>query len=177
MKVKKSVKSPEPQYPSHRQLSDCKTLVGIAAIGLGAISGLSGPPRTAGVPVQTNDNPVAKPQPANTNCQPGKVVPMRTGGVVAAEPRSLPGEIRVVPAQATNRQDCVFYTIKKGDTLASIASHFFGNSNSCQEIRKANPDMTPDSLKVGQVIAIPMATATNNVVSPRLKGVMPVQRH
>ena len=176
MKVKKSGKIPEPRYPSHRQFLDYKTLVGVAAIGLGAIAGLGSSNRTAGVPVRTCDKPVAEPQKAGTNSPHKQVAPNRLRGDIAVEPHAQSSNAHaVVPHQATNRQDCISYTIKKGDTLASLAGRFLGNSNSWQEIVKANPDIPPDSIKVGQVIAIPMATATNIIVSPRLKGVMPAQ--
>jgi nucleoid-associated protein YgaU len=47
------------------------------------------------------------------------------------------------------------YTVKKGDTLYSIAKARYGNGNQYARIVSANPGLTPERLKVGQTIAIP----------------------
>ena len=47
------------------------------------------------------------------------------------------------------------YTVKKGDTLYSIAKTAYGNGNQWQRIASANPGLSPATLKVGQTIMLP----------------------
>lgn len=47
------------------------------------------------------------------------------------------------------------YTIKAGDTLASISSNVYGSPNYWSKIVQANSGLNPNRLKVGQVIKIP----------------------
>ena len=47
------------------------------------------------------------------------------------------------------------YTVKKGDTLYSIAKSRYGAGNQYTKIVSANPGLSPQSLKVGQTITIP----------------------
>ena len=47
------------------------------------------------------------------------------------------------------------YTVKKGDTLYSIAKTRYGNGNQYSKIVSANPGLDPNKLKVGQTITIP----------------------
>ena len=42
MNVRKSAQQPDPNYPSQRQFSNYKRLLGVAAIGLGAVAGWAG---------------------------------------------------------------------------------------------------------------------------------------
>ncbi len=47
------------------------------------------------------------------------------------------------------------YTVKKGDTLFSIAKAHYGNGNQWQKIASANNGLQPSKLKVGQTITLP----------------------
>lgn len=47
------------------------------------------------------------------------------------------------------------YTVERGDTLAKIATKLYGDPRKWTEIAKANPDLNPNRLKVGQVIKLP----------------------
>ena len=49
------------------------------------------------------------------------------------------------------------YTVADGDTLGSIAKHFYGEPKKYTQIFKANLDVLehPDRISVGQVLAIP----------------------
>lgn len=49
------------------------------------------------------------------------------------------------------------YTVKSGDTLASIAEEFLGSSDKWEIIAQANGIESPDQLEVGQTIIIPAA--------------------
>ncbi|MCC6681487.1 MAG: LysM peptidoglycan-binding domain-containing protein [Phycisphaeraceae bacterium] len=47
------------------------------------------------------------------------------------------------------------YTIKKGDTLWSIAQRHYGNGQKWQDIVSANPGLDPNKLPVGKTIVLP----------------------
>ena len=47
------------------------------------------------------------------------------------------------------------YTVKRGDTLYSIARSRYGDGKQWSRITAANPGLRPESLKVGQTITIP----------------------
>lgn len=63
----------------------------------------------------------------------------------AYEPEPLP---QAQPAART-------YTIRKGDTLWSIATREYGNGQKWKEISAANPSIDPRKLAVGQQITLP----------------------
>ena len=58
-------------------------------------------------------------------------------------------------ASATPAPTKKTYTIKKGDTLFSIAKSSYGTGKDWQRIASANPGLEPSKLKVGQQIVIP----------------------
>jgi LysM repeat protein len=62
---------------------------------------------------------------------------------VAAEP--------VVPTKPAAQS----YVVQKGDTLFGIAKSQYGDGNKWKKIADANPGLSPNTLKVGQKIAIP----------------------
>ncbi|MBI1337236.1 MAG: LysM peptidoglycan-binding domain-containing protein [Phycisphaera sp.] len=47
------------------------------------------------------------------------------------------------------------YTIRKGDTLFSIAKRTYGSGNRWRDIVAANPGLVPEKLRVGQTITLP----------------------
>lgn len=49
------------------------------------------------------------------------------------------------------------YTVRKGDTLGKIAKVCLGSTSKWQKIAKANPNINPNRLKVGDVLVIPGA--------------------
>jgi nucleoid-associated protein YgaU len=163
MKVKKSTTHPAPKYPSHRQLSDFKTLAGIAAIGLSAMTALGDPSRTGGVPVRTKGKMPITPRQAETNIPPPKL---------EGDPRP-PGGMRPTDRAITNSISTVSYTVKEGDTLSAIAARQLGDATLWQEIVKLNPGLKADSIKPGQTIIIPAKAP-----SPRItvKGSYRVQK-
>jgi nucleoid-associated protein YgaU len=59
------------------------------------------------------------------------------------------------PSQSSSFGGGNSYTVKKGDTLFSIAKNRYGNGNQWQKIAAANPGLSPQSLKAGQTINIP----------------------
>lgn len=56
------------------------------------------------------------------------------------------------------------YTVKKGDTLGKIAKACLGSTSKWQKIAKANPNINPNRLKVGDVLVIPGAVRESKSV-------------
>lgn len=65
---------------------------------------------------------------------------------------STPAQAYSAPAPQTTGGS---YTVKKGDTLYSIAKSRYGNGNQYSKIVSANPGLDPSKLRVGQTITIP----------------------
>ncbi len=55
------------------------------------------------------------------------------------------------------------YTVKAGDTLGGIATHF---GVKVEDIQKANPGVDPNALTIGKVLIIPNASGTDGTVQP-----------
>ncbi len=66
-----------------------------------------------------------------------------------------PGPREVVPVAAEPVRFSQSYTIRKGDTLWSIAREYYGDGKRWREIAQANPHVIPEKLRVGQVIMLP----------------------
>ena len=120
MNVKKSTNKLPPGYPTQRQLLNYGVIVGAAAVTLGATTGC----------VRRFGGAMA---------QPIEIEPeiMRTGGVMAPEPR------------------VDSYVVQKGDTLYGIAKRSLGNGNRWRDLAAANPGVTPGNLKPGQTLRLP----------------------
>jgi len=79
------------------------------------------------------------------------------------EPFVYPYEPEPVPEVVEEVEEIVMpevyvrYTVRRGDSLWSIADSFYGEPLRWKEIWKANHDQlpTPDALKVGMVLIIP----------------------
>lgn len=50
------------------------------------------------------------------------------------------------------------HTVRKGETLFSIAKATYGSGKEWKKIVSANPGVTPSKLKVGQVLVLPAAS-------------------
>lgn len=155
MKVSKSARKSEPGYPSFRQVSESKVLVGLATLGLSAATGLADPaskdpaPRLGGKP---SIEPRSQSLPA-TNTAPSacEASPARLAGAPAVEPPMMrtSGIIATRPADS-NALNRVVYRVKAGDTLQSIALAVLGDGERWKEIAALNPGLTPESFKAGQ---------------------------
>jgi nucleoid-associated protein YgaU len=80
-----------------------------------------------------------------------------TPSPVAAQPvtyDSTPSPV-VTASAAPSVGSSGSYTVKKGDTLFSIAKSRYGNGNQYTKIISANPGLSPQTLKAGQTIQIP----------------------
>ena len=67
----------------------------------------------------------------------------------AAPQRQVAHKSSGISAKATR------YTIKKGDSLWSIAAAKYGDGNKWKKIASANPKLNPDRVIVGQTITLP----------------------
>ena len=63
-------------------------------------------------------------------------------------PTVAPEPLPPVPQQRT-------YTIRRGDTLWSIANREYGNGQRWRDIAQANPSIDPQRLAIGQEILLP----------------------
>jgi nucleoid-associated protein YgaU len=74
-------------------------------------------------------------------------------------PASAPGSTSAAAAGAGSAQASVFYTVKKGDNLSTIAKEQYGSASKYMAIFEANKPMLkdPDKIYVGQVLRIPKA--------------------
>ena len=88
----------------------------------------------------------------NPAAQPGENP--RTGGETTkpahAPEADQPQRIAVIPPRFQN------YTVKQGDTIESIAAKELGSSKHAAAILRANSLMSPEHLKAGRVIRIPL---------------------
>jgi nucleoid-associated protein YgaU len=55
----------------------------------------------------------------------------------------------IIPPEFTH------YTVKSGDTFATIAKHFFGSESMASVIARSNPEVSPPTLAAGRVILVP----------------------
>ena len=126
------------------------TLTFVVAMGLilGGCSMFGG--KSASAP-QSADvlNVAAAPTPTPAP-EPVAVAPISDAPIAMATPTPAPvtESIAATPASKT-------YTIKKGDTLFSIAKNQMGSGRDWQKLAAANPGIDPHKLKVGQTVTIP----------------------
>lgn len=79
-------------------------------------------------------------------------------GQHGGNPTMEPGMYAPAPAGQPMAGDAMAgssYTVRRGDTLFSIAKTRYGNGNQWQRIAAANPGLTPQNLKAGQTIMVP----------------------
>ena len=78
-----------------------------------------------------------------------------TGPLDAAAPAPAFETPVVTEAPVAGEAAASTYTVKKGDTLFSIAREVYGKGGQWQRIASANPGLSPSTLKAGTTIAIP----------------------
>jgi 5'-nucleotidase len=80
--------------------------------------------------------------------------PIYVEPAVTQTPAAAPAPVAAAPGGAAAGANSS-YTVKKGDTLFSIAKNAYGNGNQWQRIAQANPGLSPTTLKAGKTIVIP----------------------
>jgi nucleoid-associated protein YgaU len=74
----------------------------------------------------------------------------------APAPKAVPdAHPQPEPPQAMIPPEFIQYTVKQGDTFASIAKSYYGSEALASVIIAANPLMSPQNLKIGRVIQVP----------------------
>lgn len=82
----------------------------------------------------------------------------------AARSRPVNGQVasrNTVPGQR--------YTVQEGDTLASLAKRYYGDSDKADAIRRQNQDVikTPEALVPGTILVIPDRAGDNEQIADR----------
>ncbi len=80
-----------------------------------------------------------------------------------ASPSSAPSTSAAVSKPTQAAEGSQTYTVQAGDTLGTIANHFYGDSTQWRRIYDANKDAigdNPDALKLDTKLTIPPAAAT-----------------
>jgi nucleoid-associated protein YgaU len=85
---------------------------------------------------------------------PGEVPPEKPSIVMptSSTPKTTPAPAAPPKAAAPATKAAHHYTVKKGDTLASIAKHFYGDATQTAGITAANPGK---AITTGTVLVIP----------------------
>lgn len=112
------------------------------------------------VAVGCQDKKPADPKPAVTDISP--TAPSYTTPVAVQPVSDTPVVVSSTPAAASStdakKASATLggtYTVKKGDTLFSIAKARYGSGGQWQKIASANPGVNPKTLKVGQTLTLP----------------------
>ena len=127
-----------------------KKILALGAMGMVLVAGGCGSskkPTTA-----SNVNDIAPPPPPTATLAPsGQYMGSPLPGAYE-QPKSVtptPSADASTPAAGKS------YTVKKGDTLWSIAQRTYGDGKQYKKIVSANPSIKGDQLKAGQVITLP----------------------
>jgi nucleoid-associated protein YgaU len=68
---------------------------------------------------------------------------------------AAPAAAPVAPAAPTKPARAETYTVKEGDSLASIWRGLTGSERGWEKLQAANPGLDPSRLKIGQVLKVP----------------------
>lgn len=99
-----------------------------------------------------------------------------TAIVVAADPEYSPGDPAANGESPADPGERVTYRVREGDSLHRIANQFFKDRDGVDRLRRLNPGLDPDRLRVGQVIVIagdPAAVAESEVPSGAIDPAQP----
>jgi len=128
------------------------TLTFFVAMGI-VLGGCSSTNKTAAAPANDVLNVAAAPMPTAepVAAAPMMATPISDAPIAMATPAPAV-QTSLAPAASTGSRS---YTVKKGDTLFSIAKNQMGSGRDWQKLVAANPGLDPHKLKVGQTITIP----------------------
>lgn len=88
------------------------------------------------------------------------------------EAAELPEEAALAVEEAGETEDRPgSYTVKRGDTLSSIARQFYGNPSLAYRLATANGIKNPNLIRTGQVLTLPGLTALREYKPTKAKSV------
>ena len=101
-----------------------------------------------------------------------KLITVASSNIVAEEAPVEDHEVAEMPEDSESADASYYgnvssdgtYTVKKGDTLGKIAKACLGSTSKWQKIAKANPNINPNRLQVGDVLVIPGAVRETKTV-------------
>jgi 5'-nucleotidase len=125
-------------------------LISLGLIAVGCANNKKAIPTNESV-TELNVAPVA---PREGGYAAAPVAPAPAAAPIYVEPAVTQTPVAAAPAAAPAAGGSS-YTVKKGDTLFSIAKGAYGNGNQWQRIAQANPGLSPTTLKAGKTIVLP----------------------
>jgi phage tail protein X len=182
-----NVKAPE--YFGFRLWRKCGRWVGLAAMGLGVmVAGCRMSPESTGpaplmqmgvvvpeplpeTPTPYDEKPAAA-KPVSMPVVTNTVVEQRAGAPVMG-PTEKPGAIRTDSLEsnaAPVRVVTMTYKVQKGDTLTGLSYKYMGKASRWPEIVAVNPGLTPEKLKYGRTIQVPVVTPVQTNVAASAPG-------
>jgi 5'-nucleotidase / UDP-sugar diphosphatase len=121
------------------------TVLAAALLTIGGVVGCKENKKTSDLRTNGSVTDITAPAPTASAYQPAPQP-------VFTQPAAQPVMYDTTPMAANNGGN---YTVRKGDTLYSIARQRYGDGKQWTRIASANPGVKPETLKVGQMIVIP----------------------
>lgn len=109
---------------------------------------------------ETTDAVFEEPEPANLNAEIGFRAAEGAGDAAA-----LASNTPEPTTPAEPEAEATIHVVQSGDNFSSIAQQYYGDANLFDAIRRANPDVDPARLKLGQKLTIPNRAAATTVAN------------
>lgn len=74
-----------------------------------------------------------------------------------------PSNANVITVKSDGTSTGVYYRVQDGDTLPGISEKFYNDASKTEELRKANNEVSDDTLIAGQVLVIPDMPILNDI--------------
>lgn len=99
-------------------------------------------------------------------CRLLSLVPALIIAVSGCAAKKPPQEPIVVAPPVVEQPQFVQHTVKRGETLATIAKWYSGRAGDWRELAQFNPDLKPGNLQVGQIVKVPLHMAVVHKEQP-----------
>ncbi len=109
-------------------------------------------PAASPAPTDMGGTPAVKPSVAPTGAYPSAPAALPALPAPSSKPAAVPASTPT-PAPKSTKVDT--YTVKDGDTIASIWRSITGNERGWEKLLAANPGVDASRLKIGQVLKVP----------------------
>jgi 5'-nucleotidase len=136
-----------------KQLILAALVISLGLLAVGCANNKKAMPKNESV-TELNTAPVAPHEGGYAAAPAPTAAPIYVEPAVTQTPAAA-GPAAAAPAGSAAAGPSSNYTVKKGDTLFSIAKNAYGNGNQWQRIAQANPGLSPTTLKAGKTIVIP----------------------